>query len=175
PDCESTYTLDENRSIRSATYRQLNGDAVEAEYTVRDGAIEAIARRDGQIIGEQTVSIDGPVTLTGPHYVTDFFVLHPRDLDVGERQTFTAHAFGFADWRLVEVTIECRRERDRTIRNEHGDKVSTRVYRCEIKTESMSFKTRSWLDDQGIPLKITIDKFPGDVQIRLKPLENAEN
>lgn len=167
PSSEGVYILDENRDFVRGFYRTLGDDPHEATYTVEDGTLTVRAVDDGKET-VQSFSLGEHDIVTGPHYVTDFFVLAPVELDVGREKSVTAHAFGFKSWKVSAVDLDIERERSRRVRAPGSDLIEARVFRCAIGTQSETFKTRSFLDADGISNRITIERGIGYVDVRLK-------
>ncbi len=164
---EATYFLDDQRRLVRAVYKELVPGGAAAEYRIENGVL--IARGlGGSAQGERRIVLEAGSVVTGPHYVTDFFVLEPLDLKVGEQRTQTAYTFGFAGWEPQRVTLKSKREENRRIRTAEGGRMSATVYRCEIETENKTFRTRSWLDENGVSVKITVDAFLGSMSVELK-------
>jgi hypothetical protein len=163
---ESVYLLDGDRRFVSATYRQLTDDGTMATYRVEDGYLIA-KKLEGEQRREQRLALEPDAVVTGPHYVTDFFVLEPLALDRREKRTQPAYTFGFEHWRISKMELVSKRESDKTARDETGEKLRAVVYRCHIKTSDKVYKTRSWLGDDGMSVRITIDAPLGSVNIRL--------
>ena len=106
--------------------------------------------------------------VTGPHYVTDFFVLEPLALDVGKRHVQVAYTFGFDSWKPSRVLLKSEREKDRKVKDGQGNRVSTKVYRCEIVTSEKTFKTRSYLDRDGVSVRIKVGAPIGSLSVVLE-------
>ncbi|MEM7230044.1 MAG: hypothetical protein AAF432_14645 [Planctomycetota bacterium] len=171
---EGTYELDANRRLIRATYRPFDGSGIEAEYTVTDGSIVSVARKGDDVVGEQVIELDSDTVIAGPHYVTDFFVLEPLGHRLKEEKTYQAVTFGFDGWKInPDVTMKTTRDKDRTLRNEEDRKVSTSVYRCDITTGDDRFKTQSWLDADGVSLRITVAAPIGKMTVRLQPIDET--
>lgn len=168
PSSESVYTLDSDRRLIRATYHSLEDERLVAAYE-RDGeTLRAVVKRDGAVVDEQSLTIPEDAIITGPHYVTDFFVLAPLAYEVSEKRSMPTYAFGFEDWRVHEVDMDVKRERNRTIDGPDRSDIDAHIYRAWIDTGDSSFKTRSWLDERGVSVRITIERFIGYVDIRLR-------
>ena len=116
---EGVYELDEHRRLTRATYRELVPGGAHAEYVVENGVL--IARGiGGSAEGEHRIALDPDTIVTGPHYVTDFFVLHPLGLDVGESREQVAYAFGFGGWEPTRVTLKSKRTADSSSTDMHS-------------------------------------------------------
>jgi hypothetical protein len=163
---ESVYVVDQDRRFVSATYRQLIDGGAEATYRLEDGCLVAEAIENGQRL-EQRIALEPDAVVTGPHYVTDFFVLEPLRLELKGKTTQPVYAFGFEDWRVARMELVSKRESDRKVKTDSGDRINAVVYRCHIRTGDDTIKTRSWLDDEGVSVRITIDAPLGSVNIRL--------
>ena len=156
----STYVLDRSRRLVSATWKPLEG-GVSASYRVEGNVVIAEASN-----GEtQRVTLGPGQSVTGPHYVTDFFVLKPLGLDVGETHDKVCFAFGFKDWRLHRCELDIERVENRRIDAPEGGRTSTVVYRCEIRTSGDTYRTRSYLDDRGVSLKIKVGAPLGEATV----------
>ena len=160
---ESEYILDAARRLVSATYTPTDG-GVSATYRV-DGSTITAEASDGET---QVVTLGPDDIVTGPHYVTDFFVLHPLDYRVEQEGTVTCHTFGFKDWKLTPCVVESERVKDRTARHPDDGKVTTTVYKCRIEAGEKVFSTRSYLNDDGVSLRIKIGVTIGEATVTLK-------
>ncbi|MHC5114653.1 MAG: hypothetical protein ACYTGP_09520 [Planctomycetota bacterium] len=165
--CTSTYELDATRRLVRATYRELTAGGAEVEYEIRDRVLTArgLSGKPRGVVRRYELE-DGAV-VTGPHYVTDFFVLEPLGLEVGTRRTQTAYTFGFGSWEPLRVTLESRRERDKRLKLPDRSRVQATVYKCEIKAPKKTYKTRSWLDGDGVSARITVGAPIGSMDVRL--------
>jgi len=168
PDSEGVYELDGDRRLISAVYRDLDA-GTESLYEIDGGTIEVTTTRDGREIGSQTYELEEGGVLAGPHYVTDFYVLAPVDVEAGERIDRPAAAFGFSGWRVVGCDLRTKGERPKWTSGQNGERFKATMYRCRIKTENQTFWTRSWLDDEGVPNRITIERTIGFVDVQLEP------
>lgn len=163
---EATYELDENRRLLRASYRELTPNGAVAEYVVDDGVL--IARGlGGRAHGEVRVPLEPGAVVTGPHYVTDFFVLHPLDLPRGGRHEQVAYTFGFDGWMPTRCILRSRHTRGVEVRDMAGRRVDTTEYRCTIVTESKTFKTRSFLDADGVSVRIKVGAPIGSMNVIL--------
>jgi hypothetical protein len=166
----SEYILDAKRRFRRATYRPLDAGNLSATYEAEDGVLVATAS-DGQV---QRVRLDPGDRIAGPHYVTDFFVLHPLGYEVGDAGEFVCHTFGFKDWRVHRCTVKPKRLRnDRKSHPLTDRRVSTIVYRCRIDAGAKDFKTRSYLDADGVAVKISVSAPIGSATIRLEESDES--
>ncbi len=165
---ESIYRLSPDKQLVSATYQELSEGGARAQYRVEDGVLIADGWQDGQR-HQQRVQLEPGAIVTGPHYVTDFFVLAPLELDVGDRTAIPCYTFGFSGWQVSSVELDSRREQDKRTKDGTGVPVDATVYRCRIKTSDDTYKTRSWLADDGVSVRITIAAPIGSVDIRLHP------
>ena len=160
---ESVYILDASRRLVSATYHPTDG-GVSATYRV-DGSTVTVEASDGQT---QSLTLGLGDIVTGPHYVTDFFVLHPLAYSVEQEGTITCHTFGFKDWQLTPCIVEAERVKDRTARHPDDGKVTTTVYKCRIQAGEQTFTTRSYIDEEGVSLRIKIGVTIGEATVTLK-------
>ena len=162
----ATYELDADRRLVRATYRELKTNGAHAEYVIEDGVL--IARGlGGSARGERRITLENGAIVTGPHYVTDFFVLEPLDLAVGARHEQVAYTFGFDGWEPTRVTLKSKRESDKRVAGKTGPRVNTTVYRCEIVTDRKTFKTRSFLDADGVSVRIKVSAPIGSLNVTL--------
>jgi len=168
PSSEGVYYLDEERRVTRAEYRELDNPEFSAVYEV-DGD-ELVARRleKDRVIEESRFELGEGDIVTGPHYLTDFFVLAPKELERGETASMRALAFGFKDWTVSEVELEIKRENNRVTDSPTGDRFDAEVVRSWIRTPSNTYRTRSFLDDRGVSNRITIERSIGYVDIRLR-------
>lgn len=164
---ESVYTLDERRRLVRATYRELVEGGVQARYEIRDGTLVARATVDGEEI-ERRIELETGALVTGPHYVTDLFVLEPLGLEVGERRDVVVYAFGFDGWEPSRCLIEARRVKDRRVKAGDAGTIDAVVYRCTIRTPSQTFKTRSWLASDGTSVRINVEAPIGNMVCRIE-------
>ena len=163
----STYELDDERRLVRATYHELVPGGAKAEYHVEDGVL--IARGlGGSARGERRIPLEAGAVVTGPHYVTDFFVLEPLALAVGERHEQVAYTFGFEGWEPSRVTLKSRRDRDKRVKVKGGERVGVTVYRCEIVTSRKTFRTKSYLDDDGVSVNISVGAPIGSMNVSLQ-------
>jgi hypothetical protein len=164
---ESTYELDEERRLRRATYRELVPNGAEAEYEISGGVLVARGL-GGSASGEHRIELEPGAVVTGPHYVTDFFVLHPLALPIGDRHEQAAYTFGFKGWKPTRVTLKSKREGNRTVKDGRGARIGASVYRCEIIGPKQTFKTRSYLDPDGVSVKIKVSAAIGSMKVTLQ-------
>ncbi len=162
----SQYVLDQNRRLVSATYEELVQGGARAEYRIEAGVL--IARRlDAAGASEIRIELEEGAIVTGPHYVTDFFVLKPLGLDVGDRHEQVAYAFGFDGWAPSRVGLKSKRERNKRVADLDGAKVDTMVYSCVIDTGRKKYRTRSYLDADGISVRISVRAPIGSMKVIL--------
>lgn len=155
PPSTTTYTLDNDRNFVSAVFER--DDGVRVDYRIENGRLVGDATRDGRSIGRESAALCDERVVSGPNYSTDFFVLHPRDLEVGEEDNYQAAIFGFPDWRPTPLDLTVKREKDKTIRLEDGRRINARVYRSVLATPDRTIKARSYLDSNGYVLRLTVD------------------
>ena len=166
----SQYILDADRRFLRATYRPLDDGNLSATYEVKDGVLIATAS-DGQV---QRIRLEKGDRIAGPHYVTDFFVLHPLSYDVGGEGEFVCHTFGFKDWHVHRCIVKPDRLRDdRMTHPLTGERESKTIYRCRIDAGSKDFRTRSHLDEDGVAVKIAVSAPIGSATIRLHKSEDS--
>ncbi len=165
PSCRSEYRLDADRRFVSATFEPSAPDQLGATYRVAGTTLIATAS-DGQT---QRITLGPDDLVAGPHYVTDFWVLCPLDLRVGESVSRTVHTFGFKDWRVYPSAVECRREKDRFTTRPNG-RTKVRILRCTIEAGDETFKTGSWIDADGVSRRISIAAPIGSANVRLRTL-----
>jgi hypothetical protein len=134
----------------AVTDRRLIADGAMATYRLEEGELTAEAAENGRRL-EQRIALAPGAVVTGPHSVTDFFVLEPLALDPKEK-----------------MALISKRESNREVKDGSGDRIKAVVYRCRIRTTDDTFETRSRLDDGGVSVRITIDAPLGPVDIRLK-------
>ncbi len=162
----STYVLDERRRLVSATFEPTGG-GISATYRIEDGELIATPSEGA----EQRFPLEDGDLIAGPHFVTDFYILHPLEYDVDERGEHVCYTFGFQDWRVHRNSFAAERLRDRRIEHPDGERRSAVVYRCRIETSQKTYKTRSYLGDDGAVIKMKIGAPIGEATIELKPAD----
>ena len=164
---ETRYHLDENRRFLRADHTETGQGGVTVTYTIEDGRLIGRGTDDaGNSLPEASARVDEHGIVSGPNYATDFFVLYPLDLQVGETRKIEAAVFGYRSWRPEPLSLTTTRKKDRTIRGAGGRRVQCLVYRSRLVMDGSTTWATSYLDPQtGEVHRLTIDMTIGAAKV----------
>jgi len=156
---DTVYHLTPERRFVRAEHTEVESGGVTVTYTLEDGQLVARGTHaDGSALPEKRVDVDQHAIVSGPNYATDFFVLYPFDLDVGETITVDAAVFGFRSWEPEALRLTVTRNKDRRVRGEGGEWTDTIVYEGRLEMTDKTVRTRSFLDPAtGEVQRVAID------------------
>lgn len=164
-----TWHVGPDFKFRSATYRQLSKQPVEAAYTLESGALRATATREGKPLPPASVDIGPDDAISAPTYAADFVWLGATTLEPGEAVEMEAASFGYPDWKPQKAPFKAVRQVDADLVRPGGVTVRARCYRQVLTTPMGAFTTDLWTDERGIPLKAVTTMPFGTMTIELQP------
>ncbi len=164
---ETTYHLTEGRRFVRAEHRETGPGGVRVTYTLEGGALVARGTdAAGRPLPPRSVAVDEAGIVSGPNYATDFFVLFPFDLDVGESRTVDAAVFGFRSWEPESLRLTTTRKKNRSVPGAGGKRVECIVYRSRLELDGSTTWATSYLDPRtGEVHRLTIDLTIGSAKI----------
>lgn len=148
-----TLHLNPDRSFKSASYKQLADNPVEAKYELRDNTLHATGTRKGQPLEPQALPLPGDASIGTPVYISDFMTLGTLNLKAGEERKLSSVYFGYPDWRWSASPITIKREPDATLKRPDGKEVTAQFYTSALTTPVGVFKGQTWTDANYVVLK----------------------
>ena len=168
-----TYHTDRNFGFRSAEWRLMGENRIEANYSIEGKTLRAAATRNGQELPAQTIDLDEDSVVVGPAYALVFVSLRAFPLKVGESKEYSTVAFGWPSWRCTVSRSTLRRHEDTTITH-GGEEIPARYYTQRGETPMGVFESELWAGADGRLIRAKVRMAFGTIEVRLAEPESSE-